>query len=271
MTKPAVSIIIPTWNTRAITQKCVDTIFRFLPPEYFELIIVDNGSTDDTQEFFSLQKKFKYIRNSENLGFSKGNNIGAKHATAPYLFFLNSDMELIDSHLVDMVKFLQTSPKIGIVGPMFLNPDLTPQGSVFPNQSVFNAFQEFWLKIPAFSKYIPTEENPVSVWAISGGALLISTTLFRQIKGWDERYFMFFEDLEICRQIRHLHFEIYYYPNFKVIHRHGASGAKVADSSNQWRRLIPSSIKYHGYLGHYILNFVIWTSQKFHRLTAKIS
>lgn len=264
-----VSIIIPTWNTSAITQKCVATIKKFLPANFAEVIIVDNGSTDSTQSDFSKIKDLVYLRLDNNYGFGYANNAGAKIATAPYLFFLNSDMELLDDSLVSMVDYLQNHPAVGLIGPQFLNPDLTPQGSVFPAQNIFNAFSEFWLKKNTYSKYTADTNNISNVWAISGGAVLISKKLFQDFGGWDKRYFMYFEDLELCRQVRRHHLHVVYYPKMTVVHRHGASGAKLTNSSNQWRRLIPSSITYHGFFYHHLLNFTIWSGQKFHRLLNK--
>ena len=262
--EPRLSIIIPTWNTAQITLKCVETIQKYLPPGFAQIIIVDNGSTDNTSQIIKRIHNVTYIRNASNLGFSKGNNIGAKSALASTLLFLNSDMELIDDSLVKMVKYHCQKSINGLTGPKFLNPDMTPQGSVMPPQTPYNAFMEYWLGIPSYSKYVPPTTKPSSVWAVSGGAVLISTTDFNRINGWDEKYFFYYEDLELCRQIRRLGKHITFYPQCQVIHRHGASGTTIANSQNQWRRLIPSSIKYHGKIIHYFINSIIWLSQKLH-------
>lgn len=270
------SIIIPTWNTADITLKCLKTIYKFLSPDIFEIIIVNNASTDDTvaeiNKFIHSLKieNCKLIINASNLGFSKANNIGAKQAIGEYLFFLNSDMELVDKTLIDMVKYLESNNDAGIVGPKFLNPDLTIQGSVIPHQTALNAFKEYWLhNIGSYTKYTPTQNTPTSVPNISGGALLISKQNFDKIGGWDERYFFYYEDLELCRQIRNISKQIIFYPQGNVIHRHGASGAKIANSANQWRRLIPSSKIYHGIFQHYLIFFITWTSQKFYSFFTK--
>lgn len=263
--KPKLSIIIPTWNTADITLKCVNTILKHTPPGFTQIIIVDNGSTDETQEKLGKLKNITYIRNDSNLGFSKGNNVGAAKAVADILLFLNSDMELIDSSIVDMVEYFHINPSIGLLGPRFLNPDLTPQGSVTPPQTALNAFKEYWLGMShSYSKYTPDSSVPISVWTVSGGAVMISSRDYKTVGGWDEKYFFYYEDLELCRQIRGLNKQVVYYPQCQVIHRHGASGTTVATAQNQWRRLIPSSIKYHGYINHYLINSVIWLSQKLH-------
>jgi len=260
--KPKLSIIIPTWNTADITLKCIKTIYKFLLPNIFEIIIVDNGSTDDTSQKLSQLKNIKYIRNSTNLGFSRANNIGAKQATGQYFLFLNSDMELIDSSLLKMIDYLDSHPNIGLIGPQFLDSNGTIQGSITPPQTPLNAFKEYVLNIKnSYTKYFLNKTTSVN--AISGGAILIDKNLFNKIGGWDERYFFYYEDLELCRQVKKLNKDIVYFPECQVIHRHGASGTTVADPANQWRRLIPSSKIYFGLLQHYLIFFIIWSSQKF--------
>lgn len=269
MSKPKLSIIIVTWNTALITKKCIDTINQYLPSGFAQIVITDNGSTDDTKKIVSKLKNVEYVNTGSNLGFAKGCNYGAKYATGKHLLFLNSDMELVDSTLVDMVGYLEKNSDVGIVGPRFLNIDLTPQGSVLPPQTPLNAFKEYWLGIEAYSKYTPQVSKPTSVWAISGGAVLINHEYFKKIGGWDEKYFFYYEDLELCRQIRNLGKKVVYYPMCKVIHRHGASGVAVANASNQWRRLIPSSVLYHGKFIHSLIFLIMWSSQKWQKIFGK--
>jgi hypothetical protein len=266
--KPQLSIIITTWNTAKITLKCVQTITRYLPKGYAEIIIVDNGSTDNTASIIGQLKNIIYIQNNQNLGFSKANNIGAKNATTKTFLFLNSDMELIDDTLQTMHQYY-TEHKIGVIGPKFLNPDLSTQGSVLPPQTPFNAFREFWLGQKAYSKYSPELSIPHEVHSISGGALMISRELFSRIGGWDERYFFYGEDLELCRQVHLAGQTVLYFPNCKLVHHHGSSGQALADTANQWRRQIPSSKIYHGLFEHYLLFLITWTAQKLH-LTRRI-
>lgn len=270
MNKPTLSIIIPTWNTLDITLNCVKTIQKYLPQNYYEIIIVDNGSTDNSKNIFSKLKSIKYIYNSHNLGFSKANNIGAKQAVGNYLLFLNSDMELIDSSLVEMAKYLENHSEIGAIGPQFLNTDHTIQGSIMPPQTPLNAFKEYWLgKTGSYSKYFL--KNTTIVSSISGGAILIKKDIFNKIDGWDERYFFYYEDLELCRQVRKLGKDIVYYPKSKIIHRHGASGSSVTDSQNQWRRAIPSSKIYFGIITHYLIFFITWSRQKLQKIQSFIT
>jgi GT2 family glycosyltransferase len=262
MTKINLSIIIPTWNTAEITLKCVTTIDKYLKSFSHEIIVIDNGSTDNTKELLRQNKKLILIENKENLGFAKANNQAVRISNGEYLLFLNSDMELIDNSIVKMYEYISKDNTIGAIGPQFLNIDMTPQASVFPKQNIINAFNEFFLNKNSYSKYLPKNNNPTSVWSISGGAFLIKNEFFKKIGGWNEKYFFYFEDLDLCRTIHNFKKKIIYFPECRVIHRHGASGQNLTTASNQWRRLIPSSIKYHGIINHHFINFIIWSGQK---------
>lgn len=259
------SVVIVTWNTAEITKKCIETINKYIPGQ--EIIIVDNGSQDNTVKLLKNIKNVTIIENHANLGFAKANNIGFKKATNDCIVFMNSDIELIDNSLLKMIDYFKNNPNIGIIGPKFLNPDLTPQASVFPPQTALNAFKEFWLNIPSsYSKYIPKGENPTKVSYISGGFIVTRKDFFKKIGQWNEKYFFYFEDMDLCRQVYRFKKEIIFYPKCQVIHRHGASGKNLAPAKDQWRRLIPSSIKFHGFFRHYFINFTIWSGQKWQKL-----
>ena len=261
-----ISIIIVTWNTAKITEKCIKTINRYLPGQ--EIIVVDNNSQDNTVKIISKYKKIKIIKNKSNLGFAKANNIGFREVSpkSQYVLFMNSDIELIDKSLLKMINYLDKNKNIGIIGPKFLNPDKSSQASVFPPQTISNAFKEFWLGQKTYSKYLPTNKKAVKVNAISGGCLAVNKEFFEKIGLWNEKYFFYFEDMDLCRQVKKYNKNVYFYPEAKIIHRHGASGKKLVSADQQWRRLIPSSKIFHGTFKHYLLNLIIWSGQKWQKL-----
>jgi len=274
------SVVVINWNTADITCQCLKSIHQHLP--VVEIVVVDNASTDDSvikirKLINSFQPKadppmaekisnFKLKINPSNLGYSKACNAGAKLAKGDYLLFLNSDIELIDDSIVLMLNFLKNNPPIGAIGPKFLNLDKSPQASVFPDQSILNAIKEFWLKFPSFQKYLPSGQNPVDVFAVSGGAILMPRSAFQKVCTWNENYFFYYEDLDLCRSLHRLGFRVVFFPAACLVHHHGASGKNLTDSSNQWRRLIRSSLIYHGFLKHYIINLIIWSGQKFEKI-----
>jgi GT2 family glycosyltransferase len=269
------SIIIVSFNTRGLLKKCLEAIVESCRVSEFqscrvEVIVVDNGSEDGSAE--EIQNlKFKIILNKTNLGFAKAVNQALKIAQGKAVLLLNSDTQVKEETLVKLVEF---EKKIGpaIIGARFLNPDGSAQASVFHFPTIKRAIWEFWLgKKDTFSKYIPAGKEPVEVEAVSGGAMLISREIIEKIGPLDERYFMYFEDMDYCRRAKLGGFKVYYLPSAKVIHEHGASGRQVTDEANQWRRLIPSSKIYHGTLRHHLMNFILWTGQKCQKLIVCIN
>jgi len=264
--KDTLSVIIPSWNTADVTVKCVKTVNQFLPEA--KIVIVDNASSDDSVVKLRRlnYKNLKIIINSTNLGYAKACNIGAKNCQTDFVLFFNSDSEMLDDSLLKVIDYYQQNPNMGIIGLKMLNPDLTIQPSAFPPQTILNAFKEFWLKQPTYSKYLPPGNQPAEVFAVSGGALLIKKKILDQIGGWNEKYFFYYEDIDICRQAHRFGYKVIYYPQTSVIHRHGLSGKSLATGENQWKRLIPSSILYYGRFQHHLISIIIWSGQKVQKI-----
>ena len=95
-----------------------------------------------------------------------------------------------------------------------------------------------------------------------GAAFFITPKAYKSVGLMDERYFMYYEDLDYCRRVKNANMKVIYYPKVIIYHSHGLSGKKVADEKNQWRRLIPSSVIFNGYLKHNLINFILWSGQK---------
>ncbi len=275
MTNTRVSFIILNWNTKDITKKCVDSIYKYIPSHIFELILVDNGSTDNSQALFEKyqlkHKNFKIIKNKKNLGFSAGNNIGAKAAKTNTLIFLNSDTQLKDDSILKAVNYLSSNPKVGLIAPKLILDNGNIQASVYHPQTIPNAIKEYWLNQKnSFSPFYPIEKSPTQISSAAGAVFIITKTLFNKIGGWNEKYFLYFEDMELCRQVRQKNKSIAYYPDCQILHHHGQSGKSLATHKDQWKRLVPSSIRYHGFTKHYLLYFIILLGQKWQKLTNKI-
>ena len=279
------SIIIVNYNTKDLLKRCLQSVIsdwllvikvqlstarNQLPTA--EVIVIDNGSTDGSEKYLRSQisnlktkiknLKLKVLLNKTNLGFAKAVNQGIKQARGKAIFLLNPDTIVKPESLKKLLEFeKKVSP--AIVGVRMLNSDGSIQGSVFNLPTVKRAIEEFWLgKKGAFSKYAPFEDKPIEVESVSGGAMLISKKVIEKIGLFDERYFMYFEDLDYCRRARKAGFKIWYLPTAEIIHEHGASGKFLAKPEDQWKRLIPSSKIYHGSLKHYLIWLIIWSGQK---------
>lgn len=264
--KMDLSIIILSYNTQALTINCIDSILKSRPKMDYEIIVVDNNSTDGTVEILEKIRgqRVRVVLHKKNLGFSKGNNTGIKKARGRYIMLLNSDTIVTNGSIDALFAFAKRTPYLGIVGPQLLNADDTVQASVFHLPTLMSAIKQYWLGGPKIAdKYYPKVDKPTEVEALVAACMLISPVALKKVGMLDERYFMYFEDMDYCRRVRHADLKIYYLPEAKIYHYHGQSGKDIKTADNQWRRLIPSSKIYHGKLMHYLIWFVTWSGQKF--------
>jgi GT2 family glycosyltransferase len=204
-----ISIVIVHYNTPQILEDCLDSLYKFNKEKVsFEVIIVDNKSVKIFNEnyFLSKYKNITFIYNQENLGFSKANNIGAKEAIGEYLFFLNSDTIFINPIFLSLLTFYKDTNKIGILGPRLLNTDRTTQ---------------YYGSVLAKRQYLG--DKPRKVNFLSGAAMFIKRDLFFDVSGFDENYFFYNEDLDLCKTIKRFGYVNYYHPEINIIHIGGAS------------------------------------------------
>lgn len=276
--KYTLTIIVVNYNAGVLLGKCIKSVAsttnNFTDPKC-EVIVVDNNSSDGSLEKIKNQKlnikntnrKLKIIQNEINLGFSKAVNGGIENRQGEYVLLLNPDTVVRDGAIVKMVEFASAREDAGVVGARLLNPDGSVQASVFHFPSIFTAMNEFWFGVKdAHSKYVPVGDGSFSVDALVGAAFLITPRALKKAGMLDEKYFMYFEDLDYCRKVKSVGLKVYYLPEAQVIHHHGVSGKTLAPQEEQWKRLIPSSKKYHGFLKHYIIHFILWTGQKMRRI-----
>jgi GT2 family glycosyltransferase len=270
-----VTIVIVSFNTKKLTINCVKSVLKEGSKLKKEIIIVDNHSTDGTASKLrklikkkgKSQIKIRLIENKKNLGFAKANNQGIAKARGNYTLLLNADCVLKTGVVEKLVEFAEKKKNAGAVVPQLLNPDGSLQGSVFRFPTIGRAIKEYWFgESGILDKYYPNTKRPVTVEAAVMAAFLITPQALRKVGKLDERYFMFFEDIDYCKRIGMEGLAIYFLPSVRVTHIHGASGKHLAEPDVQWRRLIPSSKIYHGVIKHYIFNFILWSGQKWQKL-----
>lgn len=269
------SVIIVSFNTKKLTIDCLKSIEKEAGGLDYETIVIDNNSTDGSREALrkleASSSRLKIILNNENSGYAKANNQGIKEACGKYTLLLNSDTLVHKDSLGALVKFAQKTPDAGVVGSRLLNINGSLQGSCFHFPTIKNAILEYFFgKKGLFDKYAPSGKNPETVDALVGAAFLITPEALKKIGGLDERYWAYFEDIDYCRHVWKSGLKVYYLPSSVITHYHGASFKKVSsDNATRWRRLIPSSKIYHGLVGHYIINGVIWLGQKWQKFFQK--
>lgn len=260
------SVVIVSYNTKGLTQNAIKSVLKEKSTVSLEIIVIDNDSKDGSRQMLRAYKEkgeVKLIENDTNTGFSFANNQGIRIAKGRHVLLLNSDTVVKKEALKELVGFADTHNDAGVVASQLLNADGSIQPSCFYFPTVKNAILEFWFeKRGLFGKYAPKTKKSVVIEAAVGASFLMTQRALKKVGKLDEKYYFYFEDIDYCRRVKAVGLKVYYLPDSKVIHYHGASGKKIADPENQWRRLIPSSKIYHGVFKHYLIGAIILLGQK---------
>lgn len=224
-----VSVIIPVYNNSNLTKQCIESIIQVNPQVSFEIIIVDNASTDDTNDviksFFTSKLSIQYIRNETNLGFARACNAGASKASGEVLVFLNNDTISLPGWIDAGYKRLMSDESIGIVGAKLLYPDNTIQhaGIVFEKRE--NHYLPLWPNHIYRNENLDfPEANRLKEYeAVTGACLFICKQLFESVNGFDDGYGMYFEDIDLCFKVSERNKKIIYDPVCSLIHLEGKS------------------------------------------------
>jgi N-acetylglucosaminyl-diphospho-decaprenol L-rhamnosyltransferase len=245
------SIILVTWNTRELLAACLAALPAAVEPLQVETWVVDNASSDGTVEMVRDQfPEVRVIANSENRGWAGGNNQALRCSTGRHLLLLNADTEPHPGSLARLVRFLDEHPDAGACGPMLLLPD----GSIQGNGRVFPTFwKEFLdvsglrhLALAAYSRRFGWGRDDLTVLAevdeVSGSCLMARRAAIEQIGLLDERFFMYYDEVDWCRRMKREGWRVFYVPEARVVH-HVAASAKQAGFET-YRRLFASQSRY---------------------------
>jgi len=249
------SIIILSYNTIRLTKKCIESVIASLKEDghfSYEVIVLDNNSKDGSLEMLralsnaivaDVKKNvsYKVIESKENLGFSKGNNIAVKSSTGKYLLFLNSDAEAVNNAIPKFLAWFDTS-SYDIAGAKLLNTDHTIQKSVGRFYTIPIAFAALFLKADSwgFTRYSPSLVSTVD-W-VSGACLLAKRSVFDSISGFDEKIFMYWDEVDLQFRAKSNLFIVGFFPNASFIHHESGSSSS---------RQQPILKVYQGYLYFY--------------------
>jgi GT2 family glycosyltransferase len=230
------SIIILNYNTKKLLGNLLSSIFNSdLKNINLEVIVVDNGSKDNSAGFVKKYfPKVKVIENKKNYGFSKGSNIGAKKAKGKYLLFLNSDTLVFKKTIKKMLGFLdkKTSAAAATCFLKMENGRIDPASHRgFPTPwaalSYFLGLEKLFSNSRFFGQYHKTWKNlkkTHQIDVISGAFFMIRRKIFDSLAGFDEDYFMYGEDIDLCYRLHKKGEKIYFYPHTKAVHLKKRSG-----------------------------------------------
>lgn len=217
-----VSIIIVNYNGRELTRACLQSLQSAAQAVEHEIILVDNCSNDGSVEM--IQNEFPdvlLLKNDKNQGYGKANNIGVRAAKGELLFFVNNDTLFKQDILSPLKNIIEAEKSTGIVAPMLLNMDGTFQLSYGKYPSIINELRT--KRDTALMKHIPDNRSPKNVDWVSFAAVMMRRKVFDLIGGFDERYFMYFEDADLCYRMQKAGYQILYCAECTIIHTGGGS------------------------------------------------
>ena len=245
-----VSFIIVSWNVRALLRQCLlslrqqttdDRRQNSIPADVYhllsEILVVDNASHDGTVEMLRAEfPDVRVIANSENVGFTRGNNQALALAQGRYLFLLNPDTELRASALKTLYDFAEANPRAGIIGPQLFYGDGSLQSSRRRFPTLATAFlestilQQWFPRHRVLTRYYMNDTRddatqPVD-W-VNGAAMFVRRAVYDQIGGLDEGFFMYSEELDWCYRAKQAGWEIFYLPSAQITHYEGKSSEQV--------------------------------------------
>lgn len=222
------SIIILSYNTKQTTRNCLNSILKSTIRSAYEIIVIDNASTDDSvlmlREISSLHPHIRLIENKENIGFAKANNQAVRVSFGKYILFLNSDTLAIDDAVERLFTFFkQNETSIHFLGGKLLNKDGTPQPSCGPFYSLFVVFAALFLRGDywGLTRYSPDKIRQVD-W-VSGACILTKKKYFLQIGGFDERIFMYMDEVDLLYSAKNVGYRVFFYPHARFTHFGSAS------------------------------------------------
>lgn len=225
------SIVIVSWEVKDLLKDCLDSISKNIQKIKYELIVVDNASRDSSQGLLrelkrgapSKNEKLKIILNKKNLGFASANNQGIKISKGRYILLLNPDTQVLPKSIEYLFDFMERNKKVGLCGPKIINPDGSLQFSIGFFPTLFDIFLEYFFLLPLKERLVEKKleklhQKQVSVDFLLGACLFIKKEVFDKIGLLDERFFLYCEEVDLCKRIKEAGFKIYYLPQTSVVH-----------------------------------------------------
>jgi len=232
--KIKLSIVIVHYKNETDLFECLDGLYKLKTNKSFEVIIVDNSENNNVQKLLNVKKykNLKYILAPKNLGYGAGMNLGAKYAKGEYLFILNPDVVFKADIVSSLINIISKDEKMAIIAPLLYttNNKMMDQGAreltplralikysfldkIFPNNPIS---KNFWVKNWKENKLNEVDNVP-------GTALVIKKDIFNKVGGFDEKFFLYFEEFDLCKRVREEGYKIFIDPNSKLIHKWGTT------------------------------------------------
>lgn len=275
------SIVIVNWKTKELTAAAIASVFAQTKALLFEVILIDNYSNDGSVEALRAQfPQITIVANDTNLGFGRANNQGMRLAKGQYIFLLNSDTVVLDQAIEKMVAYLEANSDVMMLGPKVLNADHTFQHACrrmlpTPASSFYHLFGLVKIfrsntRVNAYKGYNREPNVTEPVQALSGAAMMFRRQVYEVTGGFDERFFMYGEDLDLCKQVFDHGWKTVFLHTAEIIHYGGASSKKSRYQSivNFYQAMWLYYYKHWGTKHGWPLQVVIWIGIKLRLLVA---
>ncbi len=245
-----ISIVIVNYKSKALTLNCLRSIKNAdWPGLDYEIIVLDNYSADLSSADLKQFGGIKYIMNGRNVGFSAANNQGIKLAQGKYIVIMNPDTQAQNNVFSKLYDFMENNPKVGVVGPKQFNPDQTVQETCFRWPGLFTPL---YRRTPLaktssgrrdLDRFLYKDYNKSSIkevdW-ILGSFLFCRAAALRRVGVFDEKFFLYFEDTDLCRRFWQAGWKVVYHPDASITHNH-----KRQSASAPWYNFFSSLAAWH--------------------------
>lgn len=272
---PDVSIIVITYNTKKLIQECLSALLKETSSLKKQVIVIDNGSDDDTFDELKKIPEIEPIKIEQNIGFGAANNVGYQKATGRYIVLLNSDAFLHSESLQTAISLMNANPKVGLAGAQLVGSD----GSWQPSARLFPSCLNTILQLTGLAARYPdnfffgranhtweAEDRSTETDWVPGAFSIIRRESLDKHSIFDERFFMYFEEVDLCKRIKEKGWLIYYWPKIKVTHLGGETCKNTKDqhfnsvgstvSQWQYRSTFLYFRKHNGVIGAYSIYLI---------------
>lgn len=267
--KIKVSLVSINYKVEKELIACISSIVESKPKISYEIIVVDNDEKNTIEK--NLKEKFpevKYIKSPSNIGYGAGNNLGAKHASGEFIFFLNPDTILTKGSIDSLYNFLKNKPESGMIAPLLLNP----KGEAYPLQgSDSYTFLSAIVILSFINKLFPyntisnkffhrswNKKDNEEFDVVPGTAFMIKKSIFEKAGMFDEKFFLYFEEYDLAKRVKNLGYKNYIIPKSKVLHIWEASTKKRKDINEIFSKSRYLFFKKHyGILTAFIINVIL--------------
>lgn len=241
---PEISVVIVNWNTKDLLRACLESVYKYPPAVDFDVVVVDNASTDGSQEMVKANfPQARLIQNEANVGFAKANNQAIRESKADFVLLLNSDAEVLEDSINGLYNLLTKNPKVAVVGPLIKNPGGRIEESCGAIQTPLAIIATKLYRLsPTLFRFMrswTSHRVPVGLekvgW-VTGACMMLRKAALDESGLFDENIFMYFEDADLCYRIGRMGWDVLVDSSIEIFHHRGASDSGQKKSNPAYRK-----------------------------------